>query len=122
MACDWENLATHYAARLLPNPRGTPEARASSALLSMIRGVSEFGNRFSKRAGGPKYKQMHRYVECMTEVPREVLAGECEPGKANRKAPATPARKRDYGRFDGVIVIRKGKSEWKALVEIKVGR
>jgi hypothetical protein len=121
MTFDWNILKSHYTVRLIPNPRGTPELRAVAALLAMVKGVSEFGGRVSKRAGGPRYKDMRRYVECFTEVPFEVLSGETLPGHQAKRGTDVPKNKRLYCRPDGVILVRKGKQEWKALVEVKVG-
>jgi len=121
MGQDWDSLTNHYATRLIPNPRGTPELRAVAAFLAMVKGVSEFGGRFSKRAGGPSYKNMRRYIECLTEVPFEVLAGESLSGHHSKRSTNIPKNKRIYCRPDGVVVIQKGKQEWKALIEVKVG-
>lgn len=119
MSIDWDGLQGRYAVRLIPNPKGKPESRAVAALLAMVRGVSEFGGSFVKRAGGSQYKDMCRYVRCLAEVPFVALTEGEQPVK-------TPAQKvarknREYERADGVIVVQRGQTEWKALVEVKVG-
>ncbi len=121
MSVDWDAIGAHYATRLLPNPRGTPESRAVSALLSMVQGVSEFGAGFVSRCGGPKYKGMATYLRSFTEVPFTVLSGEQAPGQGSTRRAAGSSRKREYARPDGVIVVQKGSREWKAMIELKVG-
>ncbi len=120
MTITWETLQSHYAVRLLPKPRGAPELRAVAALLSMARGVSEFGGRIVRRAGGPRNKDMRRYMQCITEVPFVVLSGETHPHEEAKRIAKLPKHRRHYDRPDGVIFVRKGSKEWKALVEVKV--
>ena len=76
------------------------ERRAVSALLAMIRSVAEFGRALVKLAGGPAGR-----IECFAEVP-------------------LPAQRGDVMedlRPDGLIRVVRGKREWKAFVEVKVG-
>lgn len=73
------------------------EMRATSALLSVLKAVSEFGLFFTKEAGAP-----FGTVQCFTEVILE---------SKEKKRP----------RPDGVILVTRGKTQWKALVEVKVG-
>jgi len=64
----------------------------------MVKAVSEFGKQFLKAGGGPAGR-----VECYTEV------------TFKNKAKKTELRP------DGVIIVTRGKKEWKALVEVKIG-
>ena len=79
------------------------ELRATSALLAMVRAVSEFGRAVVKIAGAPAGK-----LSCYTEV-----SFEGPPSKGGVAESLRP---------DGVIHVVRGKNEWKALVEVKVGR
>ena len=79
------------------------ELRATSALLAMVCAVSEFGRAVVKIAGAPAGK-----LSCYTEVSFEGV-----PSKGGEA---------DSLRPDGVIHVVRGKKEWKALVEVKVGR
>jgi hypothetical protein len=74
------------------------EMRATSAFLSVLKAVSEFGRLVIKIANGPAGK-----LECYTEIQF--------PQRPKIKGP----------RPDGVIIVTRGKKEWKALLEIKVG-
>lgn len=73
------------------------EMRATSAFLSIVKAVSEFGRAIVKASDGPAGA-----VECYTEVE------------------LTNALKTKKSRPDGVILVTRGKKEWKALVEVKV--
>lgn len=73
------------------------EMRATSAFLSMVKAVSEFGRKITKIAGAPAGA-----IECFTEV-------ELKDNTRNKSRP------------DGVIRITRGKTTWIALVEVKVG-
>lgn len=73
------------------------EQRATSALLAVLSSVDEFGHVISKSFGAPKGK-----LQTFIEVPFELEDG--------RKV-----------RPDGVILIRKGKRQWAALLEVKTG-
>ena len=75
------------------------ELRAAASLLAMINAVSEFGRAVVSLAGGPKGKP-----ECYTEVPF----------RAGDTGTVTD-------RPDGLIRVTRGKTEWQALVEVKVG-
>lgn len=121
MPIDWDHLQTQYTTRLIPNPRGAPEARATAALMSMVRGVSEFGARFVKRSAGPNYSEMRRYIQCFTEVPFVELTGDDKQTKLVIQEKTLPKNKRHYARPDGLVRVQKSKREWKALVEVKVG-
>lgn len=74
------------------------EMRATSAFLSIVKAVAEYGKTIVKAAGGPVGN-----IECYTEVELMNLA-------MTKKS-----------RPDGVICVTRGKKEWKALVEVKVG-
>ena len=74
------------------------EIRATASLLSMVKAVSEFGRIFIKSAGGPVGK-----IECYTEVT------------------FTDKNSKKESRLDGVIIVTRGKKQWKAFVEVKVG-
>lgn len=76
------------------------ELRAASTLLAVAKAVSEFGRRIVSMAGGPAGR-----LECYTEVPFQ-----CEMDGARKEL-----------RPDGLLWVRRGKTEWKALVEVKVG-
>lgn len=121
MSIRWDEFQQQYSARLIPNPRGAPEARATAALLAMVRGVSEFGGSFVKRCGGSRYKDMRRYVQCFTEIPFDVLSNNIQQLDSSRPSERVLRHMRHYARPDGVVLVRKGKQEWKALVEVKVG-
>jgi hypothetical protein len=75
------------------------EQRATAALLAVVKGVSEFGRAIVKIAGGPAGK-----IACYTEV--------CLPALEPEGPRPRP---------DGIIRSTRGKQDWKALVEVKVG-
>jgi len=97
-----DQLKTHEV-RLFPPVRISSEReaelRATAALLVIVKGVSAFGRTIVKMAGGPVGK-----VSCFTEV---------------SFPPFEPDGPRP--RPDGVIRSVRGKQDWKALVEVKVG-
>ncbi len=97
---------TDHLVRLFPTAHITSEReaelRATAALLSMVMSVSEFGRAVVRAAGGPAGQ-----LECLTEVPMQL-----------QKSPREPPT--DL-RPDGLIRARRGKTRWKALVEVKVG-
>jgi hypothetical protein len=74
------------------------EMRATSAFLSIVKAVAEFGRTIVKAAKGPA-----GVIACYTEV-------ELDDSTKTKKS-----------RPDGVIYVTRGKKEWKALVEVKVG-
>ncbi len=76
------------------------ELRATASLLAVARAVTEFGRAIVSIAGGPVGK-----LSCYTEVPFKVQTG------------ATSREERP----DGVFRVKKGKTGWTALVEVKVG-
>ena len=78
------------------------EQRATASLLAMVLAVSEFGHSFVKMAGGIRGK-----VNCYTEVAFQM---EKIDGKGFVDI-----------RPDGIIRVVRGKTEWKALIEVKVG-
>jgi hypothetical protein len=75
------------------------ELRAAASLLAMIKAVSEFGRAVVSLTGGPKGK-----AECYTEV--------------TFRADDTGAV---ADRPDGLIQVTRGQTDWRALVEVKVG-
>ena len=76
------------------------ELRAAAALLAVTRAVSEFGGFVVSLAGGPKGK-----VQTYTEVSFKT---------------GSPPKEKDV-RPDGLVRVQRGKRDWKALVEVKVG-
>lgn len=93
-----------HAVRLFPTVRiSSPreaELRATASLLAMIRAVSEFGRAFVKAAGGPAGS-----ISCFTEVPLR----EEHPSGTTEFRP------------DGIVRVQRGRTDWSALVEVKVG-
>lgn len=102
---DFEKKKQHEV-RLFPSSHISSvreaELRATASLLAMVRAVSEFGRAVVRMAGGPAGK-----LTCYTEVEFEL---EGEKGKG-------PVKRRP----DGIIRVVRGKTEWKALLEVKVG-
>ena len=84
--------------------RGDEEAelRATASLLAAIRGVSEFGRKIVRLSNGPAGR-----LSCYTEIPFDFV----EDGEKIAKSL----------RPDGVIISTRGKSQWVAFVEVKVG-
>lgn len=76
------------------------ELRSTASLLSMTLAVSEFGRSVVAMAGGPKGK-----LRCYTEVPFKIQNGP----------------KVQEERLDGLIWVTRGKTDWRAFVEVKVG-
>ncbi len=93
-----------HEVRLFPSLRISnereAELRATASLLAMVKAVSEFGRSIVRQAGGPKGG-----LRCFTEV--------------SFKQPETD--KVVEIRPDGIVESRRGKTEWRALVEVKVG-
>jgi hypothetical protein len=89
-------------ARLIPvaGIRGQEEQeiRGASSLLAVMGAVDEFGRALLKDVGAPGGR-----ISTYTEVPLKAADGKVL-------------------RPDGVIVVERGKSSWKALVEVKTGR
>ena len=75
------------------------ELRAAASLLAMVRAVSEFGRIVVRAAGGPAGR-----ISCYTEASFEMGT--------------SPTRS---VRPDGIIHVIRGKTQWSALVEVKVG-
>ena len=73
------------------------ELRAAASFLAVTRAVSEFGRSVVSMIGGPKGR-----LECYAEVPFKTSDGVVD-------------------RPDGLIQVRRGKKEWRSLVEVKVG-
>ncbi len=99
--CIAMNLETFQSARLIPvtGIKGAldQERRASSALLAVMRIVPEFAQALLKEAGAP--------------VGRIVSFIEPEFKMSGKRI-----------RPDGLVVIRRGKREWRALFEVKTGK
>ncbi len=76
------------------------ELRAAASLLSVVLAVSEFGRIVIRAAGGPAGR-----ITCYTEVPFKIGA---PPGVRTIRP-------------DGIIRAVRGKRDWSALVEAKVG-
>lgn len=89
-----------HAARLIPTSgiKGPEEQerRATSALLAVLTAVKEFGRTVTGRAGAPAGR-----IECFVEVPFIIDEREVFP--------------------DGLIRVRRGKTQWTCLVEVKTG-
>ena len=84
--------------------RGVEEAelRATASLLAAIRGVSEFGRKIVRLSNGTAGR-----ISCYTEIPFDFVEdGEEIPSSL---------------RPDGVIISERGKSQWIAFLEVKVG-
>jgi len=95
-------LATGEKARLIPSVADTSkECRITSILLATMMSVEEFGkgllNQLDVRVGKTSK------VQCFTEI---VFKGE----------------QQSKIRPDGLIIIRTGSKEWRAIVECKVGK
>ena len=90
-------------ARLIPTSgirgAGEQETRATSALLSVLAAVDEFGRAILRdRLGAPAGP-----VEAYIEVPLELTDGKTV-------------------RPDGLLRVRRGRRTWVALVEVKTGK
>ena len=98
------DAATWQAARLIPTAgiKGAreQEQRATSALLSVMEAVPEFGRELVGDLGAPKGKRtkLHTYVEVFLD---DGSGGTVRP--------------------DGAIIADSGKRRWSALVEVKTG-
>lgn len=96
-------LLQNREARLFPTVRISSskeaELRAVAALLATLRAVSEFGRSIIKASGGPAGR-----LSCYTEVP---LKSDVPDAKELRP--------------DGVIRVVRGSTDWRAMVEAKVG-
>ena len=90
--------------RLLPShhikSEREAELRATASFLAIARAVSEFGYAVVSLAGGPK-----GILRCYSEVPFKVKT-------------STGSREE---RPDGLMIVTRGKTEWAAFVEVKVG-
>ena len=90
--------------RLFPSHHITSEReaelRATAAFLAVSRAVSEFGRAVVSMAGGPRGKLL-----CYAEVPFKV------------ETETTPREERP----DGILKAVRGKTDWTALLEVKVG-
>lgn len=88
-------------ARLIPvaGIRGQEEQeiRAASCLLAVMGAVDEFGRALLKEVGAPAGR-----ISTFTEVPLETAAGKTM-------------------RPDGALVVERGKTSWRCLVEVKTG-
>ncbi len=76
------------------------ELRATASFLAVSRAVSEFGRAVVSMASGPRGK-----LRCFAEVPFKVESGV----------------KRREERPDGILRVTRGRTDWTALVEVKVG-
>ena len=103
MALD-DKLLSGKEVRLFPSQhiRSIREAelRATASFLAVARAVSEFGRHVVSIAGGPRGT-----LSCYTEVPFKVQTG----AKCREERP------------DGVMRVTRGKTDWTALIEVKVG-
>ena len=84
----------------------------------MLGSVEEFGLRFMKRVGGPRYSNLRRYYRSFCEVPAGAIQ---QASGLDQKTlvKSTPAWGK-HDRPDGVIVVSRNK-DWRALVEVKTG-
>jgi len=98
-----EDTLSRHEVRLFPSIHISSgreaELRATASLLAMAKAVSEFGRAVVAMAGGPRGR-----LDCYTEIPINTP----EPDDAEIRP-------------DGLLVVRRGKKEWKAFVEVKVG-
>lgn len=78
------------------------ESRATSALLSVMMIVPDFARSLLAYAGAPRGE-----VATFTEVPLEPARERRSNGRA--------------GRPDGAIVVKRGRTRWSCLVEVKTG-
>ncbi len=76
------------------------ELRATASFLAVSKAVSEFGRAVVSIAGGPRGT-----LSCYAEVPFRVQAA----GATNEERP------------DGLMRVIRGRTEWTAIVEVKVG-
>lgn len=101
-----KNFVEHEV-RLFPSVHITSEReaelRATASLLAMIPAVSEFGRSIVRRAGG-----LPGRLSCFTEIPHQLDQGD--------------QKKPEDLRPDGLIRSIRGKKQWVALVEVKVGK
>lgn len=79
------------------------ESRATSALLSVMMAVPEFGRSILAYAKAPRGR-----ISTFTEVPLQV-AGNGRSAKAQKLRP------------DGAILVERGRTRWACLVEVKTG-
>ena len=95
------SVETFQAARLIPvtGIKGSldQERRSSSALLAVMRIVPEFAHALTKEVGAPK-GAIATFIEPEFKMGQKKI------------------------RPDGLIVITRGKREWRALVEVKTGK
>jgi hypothetical protein len=95
------SVKTFQAARLIPvtGIKGSldQERRSSSALLAVMRIVPEFAHALTKEVGAPK-GAIATFIEPEFKMGQKKI------------------------RPDGLIVITRGKREWRALVEVKTGK
>lgn len=97
------NVRQGEQARLIPVAADTRrEQRVTSTVLAVLSAVDEFGYRMLKSVGAPIGKSSK--IACFTEI---VFDSES---------------KNSNHRPDGLIVIQRGKRNWTALVEAKIGR
>ena len=101
-----KNFVEHEV-RLFPSVHITSEKeaelRATASLLAMIPAVSEFGRSIVRRARG-----LPGRLSCFTEVSHQLNQGD--------------QKKLEDLRPDGLIRSIRGKKQWVALVEVKVGK
>ena len=92
--------------RLFPSAHitseGEAELRATAALLAAIRAVPKFGRKIVRLSGGSAGR-----LSCYTEVTFDFR------GKGHEKP-------KEF-RLDGAIISIRGRSQWVAFVEVKVG-
>lgn len=97
------NVRQGEQARLIPVTADTSrEQRVTSTVLAVLSSVDEFGYRMLKSVGAPIGKSSK--IACFTEI---VFDSES---------------KNSNHRPDGLIVVQRGKRNWTALVEAKIGR
>jgi hypothetical protein len=97
-------LSVGTAARLIPGESTgvgkTRERRALSALLATFMAVDEYGNGFLSEISAPSSKNAK--IECFTEI-------------AFGEGDDTTSRP------DGLIIVSTGRTEWRAIIEAKIG-
>ena len=118
---NWDsNALKEKQARLFSFPKAKTESIATASLLSVLKSVVEFGNAFIKHVNGPQSKDMNQYLETYCEVSTASLDLACGADPSLTAKASKPAWG-EHNCPDGALVFTRGKQQWTALVEVKVG-